>query len=146
MRFLLIALMIILLPVRGWMGDVMAMEMAVGSVTAINKGAAHAYSTGSTGQLGINLADSHVQCPDHAGMLMDMGADVNDGANAAPSEDSAALDPCSHCSACQICHSIALMVATPLLAALAQPHQLRPASGLQFASATTAPHLKPPII
>ena len=144
MRIFVLALMILLLPVRGWMGDVMAVEMAVGSLVA-NNSATNAYATGSSDQESLNLAVSHAECPDHAGMSMVKSDDLTDDPNASQSNDASTHGQCSHCSACNICHSIALMETFPLLAALAQPHQLRPVSGLQFASATTAPHLKPPI-
>ena len=146
MRILLLALMIILLPLRGWMGDVMALEMATSKVVAINKIAAHAYSTGSRGQLAINSPEIQPACPGHTEAAMAMNQNVSSDANAPDSQNPATHGQCSDCSACQICHSVALTAATPLLAALAQPHPLRPASSLQFASATTAPRLKPPII
>ena len=128
MRILLIALLLILLPLRGWMGDVMAIEMLKGPESAIKIIAAYASQTGATAELDINLAASHAHCADH------------DDEDASPAHDA-----CTHCSACQICHSVALTTTPPELSHAAQPHPLRPKPGLQFASATPAPRLKPPI-
>jgi hypothetical protein len=75
---------------------------------------------------------------------MDMSDDVN--GNAQESEDPATQGQCTHCSACQICHSVAMMAILPRLGTLVQPHSLRPTGGVQFASASMAPRLKPPIL
>lgn len=137
MRLLLLALMIALLPLRGWVGDVMAMEMPAGLSSATNNIATHVDNTGARGHIHLNSEASHTQCHGHDGAAADARADN------AESHDNPGQ--CSHCSACQICHTVAVTTAVSLAVDTALPHLLWPASGLQFASAIPAPHLKPPI-
>jgi hypothetical protein len=139
MRLLLLALMIALLPLRGWVGDVMAMEMPAGLSFATNNIATHADTAGAGGHIHVNTEASHTPCHGHDGAAADARADK------AGSQDNPGPDPCSHCSACQICHTVAVTAAISLAVDTALPHLLWPAGGLQFASAIPAPHLKPPI-
>lgn len=137
MRHLVLALMIALLPIRGWVGDVMATEMASTMATqpenATKMVAAHAHAAGAEGQLGPEMAHQQAaatmpDCPGH-------------GDAPAP----AAHASCDACQACQACHTVALSPpaasAVPLLTALTPPHS--PVA--RFASADMAPGQKPPI-
>jgi hypothetical protein len=54
MRPLFLAFMIALLPLRGWVGDVMALEMTSGQPVAMQNIATAAYSTGARGIFRIN--------------------------------------------------------------------------------------------
>lgn len=139
MRLLLLALMIALLPLRGWVGDVMAMEMPAGLSFATNNIATHADATGASGHIHVNSEAPHTPCHGHDGAAADVSADN------AESHDNPGPGQCSHCSACQICHTVAVTAAVSLAVDTALPHLLWPAGGLQFASAIPAPHLKPPI-
>lgn len=137
MRLLLLALMIALLPLRGWVGDVMAMEMPAGLPFATNNIATHADTTAAIGHIHVNSEASHTPCHGHDSAAVDARAD-NAGSHDNPGQ-------CSHCSACQICHTVAVTTFVRLAVDTALPHLLWPAGGLQFASAIPAPRLKPPI-
>ncbi|MEO8121069.1 MAG: hypothetical protein ABI606_17325 [Rhodoferax sp.] len=139
MRLLLLALMIALLPMRGWAGDVMTMEMASGQPIAMQNIASTAYSTGARGIFSINSGNSPADCPEHAGAAMAMNADTP------TPHDPAAQDNCGSCSICQICHTVALTSdVVPDVNVIPLP-LLQPEDGLQFASAVAALRLKPPI-
>ena len=124
MRRLFIALMIVLLPVRGWLGDAMAMEMtqhALHAGTAATAMAAH---------------DAHGAVPDCHGAAAESPAE-------APA--AASHDGCGTCTACQVCHTVALADVFPSQPARGAPHVLVPAPATGFISAEPAPGFKPPI-
>jgi hypothetical protein len=139
MRLLLLALMIALLPLRGWVGDAMATEMAFSQSFATKNVAGDEDATRATGHFHVNSGVPHTECHGHTGAAGDVRAEAS-----AP-QDHAAHGQCTSCSACQICHTVALTAATANTADVSLPHQLRPAGGIQFASAVSAPYLKPPI-
>jgi hypothetical protein len=139
MRLLLLALMIALLPLRGWVGDVMAMEMAAGPSFAIKNIATSAYSTGTRGLFSINSGNSNTECPGHADAAMDTNGNTPEPQNPAAQGD------CASCGVCQICHTVAV-TSDPSPDVNTSPHpMLQPEAGLQFASAIPALRLKPPI-
>jgi hypothetical protein len=119
MRTLLIAFMIALLPVRGFVGDAMATTM--GLQQAVAGGAAAA-----------------TECPDHAGMQMP----GTPAADAAGGDDSMAENACA---ACQMCHAAAITAQSlsvqPVFSAGVTPQQ----ESASFSSANRAASLKPPI-
>ena len=118
-RTLLVVFMIVLLPLRGWMGDAMATTMGL-------QQAAAAVATATT------------ECPDHAGMQMP-GAPAADVA----SGDAGMADSC--CVACQMCHAIAI-TASPLLALPAFAANAPPLpQSAAFTSASSTADFKPPI-
>lgn len=109
MRTLVIAILIVLLPVRAWVGDAMATTMglqkaAVGAATATAAVSQYPSTT-----------------------------------------DPAVEEPCTACSTCQMCHTVAIAV----LPATAQtPARLEAAPAgfsASFASASRTPGFKPPI-
>lgn len=116
-----IAFLLVLLPLRGWIGDAMAMDMLI---QAHDSASVHAAPQG------------HVDCPEHA--AMHSPADPVD-LQAQPGAD------CGSCGGCQICHSAAM----PALAALAPAPEMTPAAlmpmSVRFASVAPAPGFKPPI-
>ena len=136
MRTFVLALAILLLPLRGWLGDAMALE----TVHATGAAAAAPMQHGMRG-----MPDMHAM----------QGADDADGMSEA--EETAATEaPGSHpanathdcqstCTDCQLCHSIAIAVwpevPTPDAATRALPALL----SVAFASAEPAPGFKPPI-
>ncbi|MDO8457291.1 MAG: hypothetical protein Q7T07_10315 [Burkholderiaceae bacterium] len=134
MRRLIFILMIALLPLRGWMGEAMATEMA-----AINLVAVQATNTPAitifTLENKVSQAKSaqmHADCDLHAAAQSgDSGADL------------ASDHACTHC---QACHAVGLT-------SLVQPHSTHTlASALPdvtvtfFASADLALRQKPPIL
>lgn len=123
MRILFLALMIALLPLRGWVGDAMALERVTPSQTT------HHAAAPATA-----LPDCHEAHPDHAGM-----------AGTASEDAGQASADCDTCTACQICHSVALTAVLPPTLTPDLP-TLAPRSSLpQYASAERAAGFKPPI-
>lgn len=144
MRFLLFALMIALLPLRGWIGDAMATEMALAQVQhpqlATKTIASHTHETGAEAHFHHEAA-----APEAADAVQAMQA-VHDCAGHAADDASHVADAhCESCAACQACHAVALSHAAPdvnpVFNALTRPH----AAADQFASADAALRQKPPI-
>ncbi|WP_367846304.1 hypothetical protein [Rhodoferax sp. WC2427] len=126
-RFFLI-LMIALLPLRGWAGEVMAMDILAQHAPAIQKVAAHAHHTVESSTFD-----------------MEMQADCHGAAEAAHSDADASTSHCGTCPLCQMCHTVAapapfFAIPTPWL-----PHAQPTTGPARFASAPAAFALKPPI-
>ncbi len=138
MRRLILAVMIVMLPLRGWIGDAMAMA-AAGSTAAIYSIAEDdQLMLGSTGFDGnsslLGLSGVTAHCPDHASFLDD-------------SSDTEG-EPSAHgqaCTVCQVCHTVAMSAEAMAFATLSLPLIAPQASAPRFTSALPAPGLKPPI-
>jgi hypothetical protein len=139
MRRLILAVMIVMLPLRGWIGDAMAMEAAAGTQVAIHSIAENDQPMlGSTGSYGnsslLGLSGVPAHCPDHASFLDD-------------SSDTEG-EPSAHgqaCTVCQVCHTVAMSAEALPFATLSLPLIAPQAPVLRFTSALPAPGLKPPI-
>ncbi|WP_395058662.1 hypothetical protein [Polaromonas sp.] len=138
MRHLILALMIALLPIRGWIGDVMATEMASSSpaVSVATKIIAdHTLSVWADGHFdhSSGAAGPVAAAPDCAGH--------GNGDSPVPASSA----HCEVCPACQACHTVALsptaIATAPVQAPLPPPHS--PVA--RFASADMAQGQKPPI-
>ena len=145
MRHLLLILMIALLPMRGWVGDVMAMEMAMAAqkLVTIELIANNVYSTRATGQFkGENRSAAQGECAEHAANAAIHSPSVADRASSA---DDATSGHCNTCGVCEICHSVAM--ANPMASNPPDfiPHTLPSIGSTRFASALTALSQKPPI-
>ena len=137
-RFLLI-LLIALLPIRGFAGGVMAVEMSTQALNAINLIAGHAYPSGDSGLFdGQALDQATPECPGHAQAASGVAAHSHD---TQPTTD----DHCKNCSVCQICNSLAIAGSVAIPAGLLPAQSPKPAIGVSFASAALATSLKPPI-
>ena len=121
-RYLLIALMIVLLPLRGWAGDIMAVDMAATTVMQ----AKMAGATDETSQAAMP-ADCIMQPQ-------------------APSDDVAAH--CCHgetCETCELCLAVASLSTAPWVSSPLVRHSSPLALSASFTSAASAANLKPPI-
>ena len=136
MRYFVLALMIFLLPLRGWAGDVMATQMA-GSAIAIEKVAARAHETGAKASFHhqkqvVNISpavpDCHEQVVSHS-----------------DTADTPTNDHCSTCAACQSCHTVALSPTSPGLTTSFNQPRVGQARATRFTSADAALGQKPPI-
>ena len=138
MRTLLLALMIALLPIRGWLGDAMAIEMVRHSLPAAEAAVSTATAT----------TEAHCHEAMEAGNSMDMQMDMADHAGSHDnhsSNDGAGHQGCGTCTACQVCHTVALG-GMPLVDIVHSAPQAPPAAhAARFASAEPAQGLKPPI-
>lgn len=129
MRFLVLALMIVLLPLRGWAADGMATQMA-GHQIAIESGAARTHEIRAIATF------------DHQNQVKPDCHEAN--TEAAVTDMTANQDHCGTCQACQACHTVALLP-TPLeVAANASSIPLRPVRSI-FTSVAAALGQKPPI-
>ncbi|MGB4118130.1 MAG: hypothetical protein WBK51_16430 [Polaromonas sp.] len=128
--------MIVLLPLRGWAGDVMAVEMASTAI-AIKSEAVGAHKIAATASFDHqNQASAATQAlPDCHEQLASQPAIDNTTNN----------DHCGTCQACQACHTVALTHSPIEVAGSFTSPQLRPTQAAVFTSATTALGQKPPI-
>lgn len=125
MRVLIIVLLLVLTPLRGWAADSMAVQMATQGMG--NTPGAHEALT--------SPADPAIHC---AGMA---DAAVPDG-----DEDAThGGEPCSNCAACQVCATVALITPPLVCATRPQVHHLPWVAAPSFSDADLAPGQKPPI-
>lgn len=130
MRFFVLLLLVLLLPLRGGMGDAMAISAAP-TEHALQDCAGHSGSAKAHTQ-NTHAHDTHANEQVHA----DLAAE--------PVATTVKAD-CDACSACQTCHAVALVFSAAEVSALPAPHAAPAAVGLQFASAPAARDQKPPI-
>jgi hypothetical protein len=121
MRAFLIALMIALLPLRGWVGDAMAADLALASLPH------QAMSVAAP----VSPTTLHADCALHA---------ASDAAT--PDDDG---DQGAGCTACQVCHTLAVEARAQTVSLPAISFQIIPQPACNFASAERALSVKPPI-
>jgi hypothetical protein len=119
MRHLLLALLIALLPVRGWVGNAMAIDMAAQQAVAVT-------------QQSPMPADCpmHAQAPDQAGNT---------------SQQAEAGTLCVNCDTCQLCLALASFTSTDPSTGAHAAHSGPMDTGIRFSSADSVFKLKPPI-
>lgn len=122
-RYLLVALMIVLLPLRGWAGNIMAVEMA--SMTIVQ----------AKVTVDVSQAAMSADCPMLSQISSEVGGDQH---------EAAAPAGCS-CDTCELC----LVVANLQFASWSAQQPMRHVSPLacspSFSSAAEALSFKPPI-
>ncbi len=124
MRYLLLALMITLLPVRGWVGNAMAVEMA-----SQHAALAQAVAAGDPSPMPED-------CPMHAQM-------ADTAAEPAPAGQAGML--CQGCDTCQLCLAMASFTGAVVQAASWLQHAAPADGGSRFNSADQPSGIKPPI-
>lgn len=136
MRRCLYVLLILLLPLRAWVGDAMATQMVLPApvpYTAAHATTGHGHGAGASAfahPTALAMQTTAGDCFGHAGP-----------------HDAANLDEAAHCGACamcQTCHTVAVLA----LSRFADAGQSRPAvppfAATGFTSADRALTLKPP--
>ncbi len=126
MRVFVLALAILLLPLRGWLGDAMAIEAAQPAP--------------------IGHATHTMQADEHA--MHDMAGHAHDThhSDGAAAEPAHTPDDChTTCGDCQLCHSVAIALWPELAALVAAPRTAPAFAPAAFVSAQPKPGLKPPI-
>mgnify|MGYP000889993071 CR=1 FL=1 len=116
MRRWLLVTLVLLLTVRGWVGDAMAGEMLATRLAAASEGTAVVAQHGAHNEASTTAAE-----PDcHGVMPVALPPAADDPADAQPAASHA---DCPTCSACQICSAVGVLLpnAPRLPAALAQP-------------------------
>jgi hypothetical protein len=122
MRVLLLILAIVLLPLRGWVGDAMMLAPVQQATQAAAGHAMHATHA-------MHTSDVDAHGIDHSGMH----------------GDTESPHPHATCDTCQFCHSVA-MTAWPEVPMPAEaPRHAPVAQAVVFASAEAAQGFKPPI-
>ena len=143
-RFLLIA-MIIMLPLRGMVGDAMAMQMtsqplaqaAASETVAMNSAAAHAHSETALSHSGNIKAEKKASSMPCHGMLDEVSSSADDTASQSSN---------TVCTSCQVCHLTAACldsVTTSLVHAAHPPLAFAPP---YWASAELPQATKPPAL
>lgn len=138
MRTLLFLLMIAMLPLRGWVGDAMATEMAMMKVQ--HQQAHHAEHAHQSGEAGTNGEETMQAMASGASSMHDC-----EGHASTTAEPSVNRDHCETCAACQVCHTVALSATAPAPGLNFFPVSVPSADTTQFASAEAALRQKPPI-
>ncbi len=168
MRHWLLALMIVLLPLRGWMGDAMATDMAISMTArvAVNAAvsvanttkiiAAGAYETRASGHFDHKtqvvtviaaptpltaVAQAHPDCSGHATGAQ---APLANGHDSNAMQDSQG-EHCTPCQSCQACHTVALSAALPAMVGVFAEPVTPQTVAVEFTSALAALGQKPPI-
>ena len=139
MRLLVLVLAIVLLPLRGWLGDAM-MLAPVQPTTAGH--AVHAMADGATAAHAMHAMPSANDNGGHAKghaahAAMDPGA-THDGADSPHAAHTT-------CDTCQFCHSVAVTAWPEVPMPAAAPTHGPIAGAMRFASAEAAQGFKPPI-
>ena len=144
MRPLFFALMIALLPLRGWLGDAMATEMAVMQI-----GHAQAAERRVAGYQGSTASAESTQAAHHEMPVAQAGHDCGEAAAAAVSGAGDAGDSGDghgvSCQSCGVCHTLALSRAFEASSPAASAVSLSSSRTAPFASAEAALGQKPPI-
>ena len=157
MRSFVLVLMLVLLPLRGWMGDAMATQMATGTATgtilgAINTVASPAHEQRANGsfehkEVGAGpVAQAMTDCAEHMSKALAANQATSDSFNSSNSSDATDQNGhADHCQTCQACHSVAMsssaLVVSSSFSAPSQPQAL----STPFTSAIAALSQKPPI-
>jgi hypothetical protein len=146
MRHLLLALLVTLLPLRGWIGDAMATQMAAGQIQhsqSQQHGQHHGAPQTVADHQDETLAAAHF---DHEEAAQALPAAEPDCAGHGMGADAPAADGhCDSCAACQACNTVALSLTGPDLSPAFKSLSLPFPAADHFASADSALRQKPPI-
>ncbi|PKO26350.1 MAG: hypothetical protein CVU36_24805 [Betaproteobacteria bacterium HGW-Betaproteobacteria-9] len=126
MRHFLIALMIALLPVRGWVGEAMAFSMQANPASPA----------------------AHAGCPDHAPPSASLTGQLTAPSHemASQATDAGTSDDGTHQhSACDICNGPAMAASATKLLTLTVMHPQHASRAERFASSELRQGVKPPI-
>lgn len=134
MRFWFFALMIVLLPVRGWMGNAMAVDMAAQAAVQADKALSQGLAKKTQGSTAASMP---ADCP--------MSAQPANPASV--SVDLSAPDTvhCNACDTCELCLALTTIRVFQLSLPPAQTCDATTAVRAGFASADRTVGLKPPI-
>ena len=139
-RHLLLALMIALLPVRGWMGNAMAIDMAVNMTlqqALMTQGSTENATPASGGNAVLQASAAMPEdCP--------MSAQNQDGKFVEGEQAGETAASCN-CNSCELCLALATFTFPTMATATFTPHAEPPSHGTRFSSAERVFSLKPPI-
>lgn len=135
MRFFFIALIIALLPLRGWAGHVMAVDMAAQQVAVAHAAGQKSGMQETDAMNGAMPADCLMfgKTTSDTAASLDTGKPVTSGAQ------------CNNCDTCELCLALANSAHAEWPTGIADRHSALVAAGIGFSSADHASRLKPPI-
>lgn len=139
MRHLILALMIALLPIRGWMGNAMAIDMAAGMAmqqALMAQGSTEGATPVSSSNAALQAAAAMPEdCP--------MGAQgqVEKSVEGGQAGDASSCN----CNSCELCLALATITFPTMATAAFTPHAEPPSHGTRFSNAERVFSLKPPI-
>ena len=142
----LLALMIAMLPLRGWLGDAMAVEMASKHLAvAAQAVATHSVAAGAHSMPTLGDFDNQKTVSKMSGMPCHDMADpaANDVAG---TEGAAPQTSNTTCTSCQVCHLSALCVNGITTVAVQVPHSPLAFAPQFWASAELPQATKPPVL
>lgn len=134
MRRWLLVFLVLLLPVRGWVGEAMAGQMLQERVAQVQMAQAH----GGHQQL------HHVDQAHHDGSAAGTPHAHHGLVASAPADTGSAHGDCGTCAACQVCSSVALSPSVPTIPAGAFSQPRPQAIQRSFTSAEALHAFKPP--
>jgi hypothetical protein len=132
MRIMLLALMMVILPLRGWTGNAMAVDMASQAVAFAQQTSAS--TPGSAERVAAEAMPS--DCP-----MLGQTA----GTATADADSPASGDHCKACDTCELCLAMATSGESGRTACVFQRQVAPLASGHCFSSADNFSRFKPPI-
>jgi hypothetical protein len=142
MRAVLIAFLIALLPVRAWLGDAMALAMAVAPAHGTAQLVAHPDHMAQTAA--PCHGNAHSDHNDHSADMTAAAASAHAHAHAADGTDPGGHD--QHChTLCDLCNGPAMAATLPLLTTGADAPRLIPPAHERFASQSARRDVRPPI-
>lgn len=140
--------MIVLLPLRGWMGDAMATQMAAHAAMQAPAATEAPFGNASTpAELSADMPAGGMASHSMTGEALDEIASNCMGHNMQGSQDPPGKteNTCGSCSLCQACHTLALTNAGTAARLVFVDGTMPRAKSAQFASAEAALGQKPPI-
>ena len=136
MRHLLVALMIALLPVRGWMGNAMAIDMAMQQVSMAQSSTEGAMPVSGSSAASMTTAAMPEDCP--------MSAQSQNGKSVEGEQAGDTASLCN-CESCELCLALATFTLPKLAIAAFTAYAEPPSHGTRFSNAERVFSLKPPI-
>lgn len=163
LRFLFVFVLVVLLPLRGWAGNVMAIEMTTNMAmkiaadmsvnmvtTPVLDLAASALNpeSGAVNPEQTPLPASQTLAPVAVFVPMALPMPADCAMHSQPAADVVAGDAVTHCSSCdtcELCLAVTSVAKVQWSASRALQHSSPPAFDMRFSSAVKASDLKPPI-
>ena len=148
MRHWILAFMILLLPLRGWMGDAMATDMAIsmaaGAAGTMKTMTSSAQETSLNEHFAYQTLAQPAPAPT-AQALPDCTGHASSQASPSLASHNAQHEHCKPCQSCQACHTVAVSSSLPDAHGAFTAPAIPRATAVEFTSAHAALGQKPPI-
>lgn len=147
-RLVFLALMLVLLPLRGWAGNLMAINMASGMVATAAAKTATPAERHAPAENAVSQSAMPADCPMHTQAVAAgaSGDSPNESvASAVVNQSNQASAFCTSCDTCELCLAVANPAAATWALSQTARHSAPVAFNTSFTSAASASNLKPPI-